>query len=84
MKNVIWFAVFLLGTAVVVGSPLLLTRLTLPPRVPSEVFHELATTQGVEIRTKRSHSAPTPLKGYQHNDIIVAKPFNREEIIARN
>jgi phosphatidylserine/phosphatidylglycerophosphate/cardiolipin synthase-like enzyme len=37
----------------------------LAEREPAMVFHDLATTPGVEIRTKRDHGAPMHLKSYE-------------------
>ena len=37
----------------------------LAEREPAKVFHDLAETPTVEIRTKRDHGAPMHLKSYQ-------------------
>jgi phosphatidylserine/phosphatidylglycerophosphate/cardiolipin synthase-like enzyme len=37
----------------------------LAEREPPKVFHDLAETPGVEIRTKRDYGAPMHLKSYQ-------------------
>jgi hypothetical protein len=40
-------------------------------REPSKVFHDLAETPGVEIRTKHKPAAPMHLKSYQIDGLLL-------------